>query len=45
MKGRDKRRTAKVNAQKRKGVAPCKNKPSHKTIERIAAKVADLSRS
>ena len=39
MKGRDKRKLAKANAKKRKGSAPCKNKPGTEQIAKIARKV------
>ncbi len=42
MKGRDKRKAAKVNAAKRKGSAPCKNKPGTEQIKRIADKVVEV---
>ena len=42
MKGRDKRRTAKANAAKRKGTVPWKKKVPKSNLDRIVAAVNKL---
>jgi len=41
MKGRDKRKLARAKSAKRKGAAPCKNKPGPEAQDRIATKVIE----
>lgn len=41
MKGRDKRKSAKANAAKRKGMVPWKKKLTQVQLDQIAAKVVE----